>query len=177
MMRAPLLLFVVLGAGCAEGPYAAPYWASVVVGNDVVLEASEAFTDVDGEGTLAAAEVMVVDGRSDVPMPDIEVEVTSSAAGVYVLPEDAVQEVDGPGEGTWLDALSGRTYTFDLDGGDVLPGSLVAGTDGRGVLTFYLFVDALPREDASEKGLLDFAAAEIRASIQVDSDTFQVTAE
>jgi hypothetical protein len=199
MTRTPLLASAAFLAGCADGPYAAPSWAVIDVGDDITLAASTSFVDADNEGTLVAAQVMVLDGRTDAAMNDIEVEVTSEWSGVIVLPEDAVLVVEEPDAGslgydpdpaeveaacdagsgtdawcawTW-DTGSGTWYTF----GEAGATSLLAGTDGRGVLGFTLFVNTLPLLAGGGKGETAYSAATIRASIQVDSDSFAILAE
>ncbi len=201
MIRTMLVALGGLMAGCGEGPYAAPSWATIDAGEDIRLAASPAFIDADNEGALVAVEVMVLDGRSGTPMNDIEVEVASGWSGVYVLPEGAVTPVADPDAGPLGPNPDPADVEADCDAGDgadawcawywdILSGryheigtttaaaaSFVAGTGERGVLRFSLFVNDLPTGDSADTGTADYQAVTVRASIQVDTDSFSILVE
>ncbi len=195
-----------LAAGCADGPYSAPAWASIVVPDAITLGSSDAYLEQDNTGSLIIADVAVVDEETGEPMNGIEVEVLTSWSGVYLLPEAAIKMVDYPaapdGVSSWedvsnlcdtdqdgyidADAEDWCSWYWDLETGsfyqfgsdyadaeDYRPTYLISGTDNRGLLRFYVYVDSLPYEAGGEE-TASFGSANIYASIRVSSDSFEV---
>ena len=116
----------------------------------------------DARGYLVKVDAMVQD-RDGIPLPDTEVEFTSEYAGMYLLPEAAIREVDPPdpeAEGADCDITS-PSYDaeacawYDIETelyfelspsyeGDYLPNYVVAKTDRFGNARMWVYVDAFP---------------------------------
>jgi hypothetical protein len=100
---APLaaLASLALSAGCSSGPFNAPYNASISVDLDTIYVAnSSSFWYADGIGAALKMHVLVTapDKTSGEPVPlnNVWVEVIGPTAGVYLLPEEAVQTIARP---------------------------------------------------------------------------------
>lgn len=187
------LMWMVL-AGCS-GPYSAPMDADFSyypADMQVLLTPNEPF---DGFGVLKKLALQVVgpDHRNDaagtsLPLSNVEVEIISSFDAAYLVPEGAVltytdfEEACGAGAGSegcsaWFDTESQSYVMFagidslsDLSGSSTPPGfgpTYMSGvTDERGILDFYLFVDALPEAGES---------FDIYMSIGATAATFMIT--
>lgn len=196
-MIATLLLATL--TGCMNNPLQAP-WTAVIEGPaSVDIGWSEAVNGVnDGAGALVIGDFVVYDSETELPLENIEVEVTSGA-GVYLLPPEALQVVDYPAipdgfsaadcedeDGNfdnqayewcgWVyDTLSGEYYEFgagyaeNSDGGEAYnPTYYIGATDGRGLLRVYVYVDSLPPSGE------DYGNAQIWGSIGHDQTVFEV---
>lgn len=162
----PLLLLAL--AGCGGGPYGAPDGSTVELSGllpAMVYDVGFA-APADGYGALVrmAAFVTVPSASHGGTMPgnDIKVDVTSGWSGAYLIPEGAVEVVDGYEEdcnssggvddpenpcSAWFDDQSQQYIEFSgdyVDVGEFQPTYLAGGTDSRGYLYFYLFIDSVP---------------------------------
>ncbi|MDP2312505.1 MAG: hypothetical protein Q8P41_06330 [Pseudomonadota bacterium] len=163
----PLLL--ALSVGCAVGPYGAPSGAEVSYPGDaqgLIFDITYNDPD-DGIGLLIKEFVTVTmdDASQDrvVPLNNIQVEITSGWPAAYVIPSTAVQLVDEyeaacEGDGSaecdaWFDIGEEHYYEFAgeyQDLGGLRPTYMSGGTDNRGTLEFYVFVDSIPYDDDGE---------------------------
>ncbi len=81
----------------------------------------------------------------------------------------------------WWDTETGQFYQF---GGDYAmtpdnyrPTYMISGTDNRGLMRFYLYVDSLPYTATEDETTGSFSSAGVMASIGVENMTFSVLAE
>lgn len=156
MLMLPLIL------GCNEGPYGAPMGAQVVVGSSgYIFDAAYSDPD-DGVGLLMREQVMVID-EAGVPMPSILVEITSGYSAAYLIPAGAVKTVDdfelacesnaSDECKVWFDLESETYVEFSgdyLDLGGFRPTYMAGGTNNRGILDFYVFIDTIPMDSEGE---------------------------
>jgi hypothetical protein len=148
--------------GCSGAPYGAPMGAQLVVeSTGAIFDA--AFNDPDdGVGLLLREQVMVVDSGG-VPMPSILVEITSGWSAAYIIPSGAVKTVDEFETECESNAAEECELWFDLetetyvefsgdyvDLGGFRPTYMAGGTDNRGILDFYVFIDAIPVDSEGE---------------------------
>lgn len=191
---AVLPLLVIVPACVPANPIAAPPGSQIIVPDDVTIGWSSDYNGLnDGYGAIVIADVMVTDANA-IPLQDVRVEVTSGYGGVLLVPDTAIKLVDPPNapdggcpsdgvydtgeEGcAWVqDTLSGQYYEFSGDyysAGGYAPTYFTSATDGRGLVRFYLYIDALP---VSEQGTSSFVDVPIYATIQVDGDSFLISA-
>ncbi|MCB9777915.1 MAG: hypothetical protein H6742_05075 [Alphaproteobacteria bacterium] len=190
-----LLLLATL-TGCMSQPIDAPFSAVIQAPESVSLAWDDSANgQFDGIGALILADFLVYDSEQGVPLENIAVEVTSGGSGVYLLPPEALKLVDYPEmpEGAsmsdcedengnfdnetneWCawhyDTISGNYYSFSsdfADAGGYGPTYVQSGTDNRGLLRVYVYVDALPAVEDS------FADISIVGSIGHASDFFEV---
>lgn len=110
---APLIAASTLlwGVGCSGGPYNAPFNASISADVDTIYVANaETFWYADGIGSALKMRILVTapDRSSGEPVPlnNVWVEIQGPTAGVYLLPEEAVQTVAYPSNPSGNDAGS-----------------------------------------------------------------------
>lgn len=170
-------LLLSLAIGCAAGPYGAPEGSTIELvseGQGFVYDMAYADPD-DGVGLLIRESVLVMVPGSEnypdmIPGNDILVEITSGYSGAYVIPESAVLTVDGYEEGcegdaseecrAWFDVATERYVEFSgeyEDIGGFRPTYMSAGTDNRGILDFYVFVDSVASDGETVIGIPLFA--------------------
>ncbi|MDP2306861.1 MAG: hypothetical protein Q8P18_12630 [Pseudomonadota bacterium] len=165
-------LLLALFVGCASGPYGAPDGAELTYMNDSDLGAifDVSYNDPDdGIGLLMREQLMVTNevleggGSRTMPLNNILVEVTSGWSAAYVIPSSVVVTVDDyetacDGDesdecNAWFDIGEERYVEFAgeyNDLGGLRPTYMSAGTDGRGLLDFYVFIDSIPLDDDGE---------------------------
>lgn len=182
-------LLVLTLIGCGGGPYAAPYGSMVTGPGDISLNYDAGYAvPGDGYGALLRGQAYVQDSATQLPLNDIKVEITSGWTGAYLLPEAAVLVVDDyeqecESSGAVSDENDPCHAWFDADGeqyiefggdyaelGDFRPTYLSAGTDNRGLLDFYVFVDSAPLD--SEGLAVDIP---VFIDIGVNSASFNIT--
>jgi hypothetical protein len=164
-------ILLALTLGCAMGPYGAPVGAEIVylTGSDETGPIFDlAYNDPDdGVGLLLREQVMVTiedteQGRT-MPLNNILVELTSGWSEAYIIPATAVTtvteyeeacETDGSEEcAAWFDIGEDRYVEFGgdyTDLGGLRPTYYRGGTDNRGILDFYVFIDSIPVDDEGE---------------------------
>jgi len=181
-------LLLALSLGCASGPYGAPLGAEIayLTGSDETGPIFDlAYNDPDdGVGLLLREQVMVTledsDQQRDVPLNNVLVELTSGWAAAYLIPSTAVTTVteyeeacDGDASeecASWFDIGEDRYVEFGgeyTDLGGLRPTYYRGGTNNRGILEFYVFLDSIPVDDEGEVFPIP-----IFASIGVDSTSW-----
>ncbi|MES2642551.1 MAG: hypothetical protein V4850_23910 [Myxococcota bacterium] len=187
-------LLLALSIGCASGPYGAPSDAIVTYKGGVgslgaIFDVSYNDPD-DGIGLLVREQVMVSrivsdggDGGGEtreLPLNNILVDITSGWSAAYVIPATAVTIVDEYEAGCDDDASEECNAWFDIgeeryvefageynDLGGFRPTYMEGGTDGRGILEFYVFIDSIPSDDEGE-----IIPISLYASIGVAADSW-----
>lgn len=80
----------------------------------------------------------------------------------------------------WWDTESGQYYEFGTDYASTdtnyRPNYLITGSDDRGLVRFYVYIDSMPAEQ-DEDGAVTWGEAQIWGSIGVSSDTMNVSVE
>lgn len=182
-------LLLALAVGCASGPYGAPNGAEITyvdgeADNGPIFDVGYNDPD-DGIGLLLRAQVLVTNtvlegGQGDtreMPLNNVLVDITSGWSAAYVIPSTAVntvddyelscEEDDSAECSAWFDIGEERYVEFSggyTDLGGLRPTYMSAGTDGRGLLDFYVFIDSIPYDDDGE-----VIPIPLFASIGVDS--------
>lgn len=164
-------LLLALSVGCASGPYGAPEGAQLTYldyEQGPIFDVSYNDPD-DGIGLLLREQVMVTNdvaeagSTREMPLNNILVEITSGWSAAYLIPSTAVMIVDDyeaacDGDesdecNAWFDIEEGRYVEFAgeyNDLGGYRPTYLAGGTNGRGLLEFYVFIDSIPVDDDGE---------------------------
>lgn len=96
-----LMPLAFIAVGCSAGPFQAPFSARLDMPEDIEVGWNESINDFDdGYGAVFIVDVLVYntdDATGEVfPVENVEVEVTSGWAGLYLLPAEAVNVVDPP---------------------------------------------------------------------------------
>ncbi len=167
-------LLLSLALGCAEGPYGAPIGSEVYHPSPYTEDALDGFVfdgayndPDDGLGLLVREQVLVMTPGTDwveaLPGNDILVEITSGWSAAYIIPATAVKLVDSYAAGcegdasdecrAWFDIGTDTYYEFSGDYEDLggfRPTYMSGGTDNRGILDFYVFIDSVPVDDEGE---------------------------
>ena len=94
-----LILTLALATGCYTGPLTAPYGATVSLApTTYTLEALQYCSDAEPDYTGGLTMIDVFVENDDEPLANVivEVEVTATYGGIYVLPQEAVKTVDLP---------------------------------------------------------------------------------
>lgn len=165
----PFLL--ALSVGCASGPYDAPVGAELTYmnGSEQGFVFDVNYNDPeDNIGLLIREQVMVTNQVAEVssgatrelPLNNILVELTSGWSAAYIIPTTAVvmghEDASCVGESDcneWFDMGDGRYIEFTGEYGDLAtmrPTYMSGGTNGRGLLEFYVFIDSIPYDDDGE---------------------------
>ena len=96
-MRSSFPLLLLAMAGCYDGPYTAPYGASISFAVHTLTVVSTGNDSCDNSGVVYMNDVLVVDSTGELPLENVIVEVEApSTGGAYVLPQEAVMTVDFP---------------------------------------------------------------------------------
>jgi hypothetical protein len=97
-MISPLIALLSLGFGCLQGAIPAPASARLKAPGDIKLGWSNAYQPQhDQVGMVLWQDLLVYDSEEDnMPLESIEVEIRSGAAGVYLIPAEAVKLVGYP---------------------------------------------------------------------------------
>jgi len=200
------LLATALLPGCKGGPYAAPTTAALDVPNDIEIAWSMNYNNYfDGRGLVLFTQVGVYEGdtteteRFGMPLENVEVQVTSGYAGVYLIPEDALLQVASPSvpddwQTNWDEYCTDENGDYDpslnewcawatddngqffmlsgeyADADGYAPNYYVGATNGFGRLPLTLYVDSLPTGSAG-----DFTAVAIFVQINARSDSFSIS--
>ncbi len=106
------------------------------------------------------------------PQPPVDVQDGSSTVADYcdIDPEDGYIDSDAPDWCSWWWDTASSSY-YELGGDYAMtsdnyqPTYLIGGTDGRGILRFYLYIDSMPFNTEDET----FSGASIWISIGVDT--------
>lgn len=103
---------LLMAVGCSSGPFNAPFNATISADLDTVYVANAStYWYADGVGSALKMRVLVTapDRTSGEPLPvnNVWVEIQGPTAGIYLLPEEAVQTVAYPSNPTGNDAGSG----------------------------------------------------------------------
>lgn len=181
-------MLVLLSLVACSGPYGAPYGSTVQINPEsVVAQFGLAFYDEDGFGAVSYVEAAVF-GDNNVgvtaPLQSVAVVITSDWPGAYIVPSEAINQIDdlatacdedasAEGCGVFEDNTSGNYYevTGEYAYVDTLrPNTLYGETDARGVVPFYVFFDSLPYATSDTS----FA---INASISYNSATMSVVVQ
>ncbi|MFZ5475345.1 MAG: hypothetical protein ACOZNI_01110 [Myxococcota bacterium] len=185
-----LLGLPLLALACTPGPMGAPLGSTVEIHGEGlgVVDLSTMYTQ-DGVGLLKSFYAIVwgpEDTSSDQssPLPGVQVEILSTWIGAYVVAEGAVQEVDDFSDrceeidnadaecAVWYSVNGERYVEFagEYQNVDEFRPTYMAGvTDARGVMPFYLFIDALAFDDNDEP--VDF---QLYGTIGVAEDVFDL---
>lgn len=181
-MRSSLSLSVLtlaaLASGCMKEPLYAPSGSLVSV-NPVTIEiaTSPVYRAEDNVGNVTLVDVTVT-GPDALPLENTLVEAVTPGAGVFILPEAALQFVDFPdapddpqaaaaddcyddqgvrtaAENEWCawyyDQETGSFYQFAdeyADAGGYQPNYAKLVTDGYGIARAFLFIDQMPYDSA-----------------------------
>jgi hypothetical protein len=166
-------LFVLFAIGCAAGPYGAPAGSTIQVSaanfdtEGYVFDG--AYNDPDDGIGLLIREFAIVTLPAtenypyETPGNDIRVEITSGWSAAYVLPATAIETVTTYSDGCEGDRSEECAAWFDIgtesyvefsgeykDLGGLRPTYMSGGTDNRGILDFYVFIDSVPVDDEGE---------------------------
>jgi hypothetical protein len=167
-------MFLLLGlVACAEGPFDAPYTATLSSPvSALTLTYTGGINQEDGFGMVFFDQVTVSNedryGRN-LPLENVVVDISSGWGGTYILPERAVKSVDdfredcaaGQGDEEFQDLCDAllndpdndyyelsAEYAIadeDADGNAGFRPNYMRGiTNNQGVVEFYLFVDSTP---------------------------------
>ena len=170
------LVVSALGIGCMKEPLYAPVGSTVAVNPSAIDIASSAvFEQEDNIGAYFMVDAQVLD-PAGIPLENTQIEVQGPSAGIFIMPQGAVQFVDFPeapadvaaaqkedcytdegvrdaSENEWCawyyDEERGEFYQFAdeyADAGGYQPNYALLPTDGMGMARFFLFVDQMPYE-------------------------------
>lgn len=178
-------MLVLLSLVACSGPYGAPYGSTVQISPEsVVAQFGPGYYDEDGLGAVSYVEAAVLGedsaGRAT-PLNQIEVVITSDWPGAYIVPSEAINEVDdlsiaceedssAEGCDVFQDNSSGNYYevTGEYAYVDSLrPNTLYGETDSRGVVPFYVFFDSLPYSEADTSFAINASIAYTSATLSV----------
>ena len=102
-MKPILFLSSLLAVGCVADNQLAPSYATVsFIPEEITLGANDSFNDTDLAGRLVMFNVLVTaqserwTASYDLPLENVQIEVTSMYDGVYLLPQEAVELVSYP---------------------------------------------------------------------------------
>jgi hypothetical protein len=117
----------------------------------------------------------------DYPSPADGVETAEDARKLCDTDDDGYIDVDAEDWCSWWwDTDSGYYYEFGTDyastDADYRPNYLVTGTDGRGLLRFYVYIDSMPYAVDEQSGY-DWGTAQIWATIGVSSTNMSINVE
>jgi len=166
-LTAAALMMMGTLTGCMDN-YAtgvpAPYEANLSIPEDLSITSTGLEARNDGVGVLFLMDVLVFSDDTGLPMDNIQVEMLSESAGVYLIPATAVKLVGGPAEveGCDVDGVEGvdanapdecywqydtssnQYFQFSGDFANVYqPNYMIGPTDEHGVLRAYIYMDQL----------------------------------
>jgi len=145
----------------------APFEAQISIPEDLTIASNEGLTARnDGAGVLFLMDILIYSDETGYPMDNIQVELLSESAGVYIIPSTAVKLVGGPSEldesqcdsdgepGVdanapdecyWqYDTSSNQYFQFSGDFANAYqPNYMIGPTNEHGVVRAYLYMDQL----------------------------------
>jgi hypothetical protein len=92
MFTSALLL---LSMGCSSSIVQAPFGSSVVVPSNIQINWTDAYNDYDLAGVVQLFDVQVLD-PDGLPMENVQVEISTSYGGVYIVPQESIELVGYP---------------------------------------------------------------------------------
>ncbi|MDG1483022.1 MAG: hypothetical protein P8R54_25755 [Myxococcota bacterium] len=86
---------MLLSMGCSSSIIQAPYGSAIVVPNSIEINWSEDYNDYDLAGVVQLFDVQVLDPEG-LPMENVQVEISTSYGGVYIVPQESIELVGYP---------------------------------------------------------------------------------
>jgi hypothetical protein len=182
-----------LAVGCTPEPMGAPAGSELtLIGEGIGVVETQQVVAADGMGILRTFQAYV-EGPPDendisYPLNNTQVEVLSTWYGAYVVAEGAVKMVDEfsdrceelEAEGAveaecavWYNVDGEQYVEFagEYQSADEFSPTYMSGvTDGRGVMSFYVFIDSVPFDENGE--VLDFS---VYGTIGVDDASVEMS--
>lgn len=169
----------------------APFDANLSIPDDVEISGAAVGTYDDNIGALILLDVLVFSDETGLPMDNIQVELLSNSAGVYLIPSSAVKLVGGPaevsedqcfdGDGNYLENAPDECYwLYDSSGDQYIqfasdfanvykPNYMMGATDEHGILRSYVYVDAMPEDSDGQ-----YTDAAVSVMLGHLTDTFTI---
>ena len=81
--------------GCSSGVVQAPYGSTVNVPGNIQISWTEAYNDYDLAGVVQLFDIQVLDPEG-LPLENVELEVSTSYGGVYIVPQESIELMGYP---------------------------------------------------------------------------------
>lgn len=86
---------MLLSMGCSQTVVQAPFGSSIVVPSSIEINWSDDYNDYDLAGVVQLFDIQVLDPEG-LPMENVQVEISTSYGGVYIVPQESIELVGYP---------------------------------------------------------------------------------
>jgi hypothetical protein len=116
---------LLLSMGCTSGVVQAPYGSTVVTPDNIQLSWTAAYNDYDLAGAVQLFDIMVL-GADNLPLENVEIDISTSYGGVYIVPQESIELVGYPSVPADVQSYEDleRYCTVDEDGDGVGDGNI-----------------------------------------------------